>query len=148
MTDTDPITVETLVDAPPAEAWRAYTSAEAIVRWNQATPEWHCPSAKVELREGGAHCARMEARDGSMGFDFAGIYEEVDAPCALTLRLDDGRRARTTFEPVEEGTRVTTVFDPETTHPVDMQRGGWQAILDSYRDYVARPGATEPKASV
>jgi len=80
MTDTDRIAVETSVDVPPAEAWRAYTSVEAITRWNHATPEWHCPWAEVELREGGAHRARMETRDRSMGFDFAGTYEEVDAP--------------------------------------------------------------------
>ena len=113
------------------------------MQWNQAIPEWHCPSAEVDLREGGKHSARMEARDGSMGFDFSGTYEEVDAPNALTLRLDDGRQARTTFEPEGTGTRVRTVFDPEATNPVDMQRDGWQAILDSYAAYVERTVRTE-----
>ena len=75
-----------------------------------------------------------------MGFDFSGTYEEVDTPKALTLRLDDGRRARTTFEPEGDGTRVRTVFDPEATNPADMQREGWQAILDSYAAYVERSG--------
>lgn len=129
---TDTITVETQLPASPQAAWDAYTSPEAITRWNQATPEWRCPSAEVDLREGGRHSARMEARDGSAGFDFAGTYEEVDAPRALTLRLDDGRRARTTFEAEGDGTRVRTVFDPEGTHPMEMQREGWQAILDNY----------------
>ena len=133
---TDTITVETQVPAPPQSAWNAYTSPEAITRWNQATPEWHCPSAEVDLREGGRHSARMEARDGSAGFDFAGTYEEVDAPRALTLRLDDGRRARTTFEAEGNGTRVRTVFDPEGTHPIEVQRDGWQAILDNYAAHV------------
>ena len=134
---TDTITVETRVPASPRSAWSAYTAPEAITCWNQATPEWHCPSAEVDLREGGRHSARMEARDGSMGFDLAGTYEEVDAPRALTLRLDDGRRARTTFEAEGGGTRVRTVFDPEGAHPVEMQRDGWQAILDSYAAFVS-----------
>ena len=136
MTTSEQITVETVVQAAPDEAWAAYTSPDAIVQWNQATPDWCCPSAEVDLREGGRHNARMEARDGSMGFDLAGIYEEVDAPRALTLRLEDGRRSRTVFEPDGSGTRVTTTFDPEASNPVEMQRGGWQAILDSYRGYV------------
>ena len=140
MTEQDRITVETVVPAPPEEAWAVYTSPEAIMRWNQATPEWHCPSAEVDLRVGGRQTARMEARDGSMGFDFAGTFEEVDAPRALTLRLDDGRCSRTTFEPDGSGTRVRTVFDPEATNPAEMQRGGWQAILDSYREHVSSIG--------
>ena len=138
MAPLEKITIHTTVAATPAEAWNAYTSPEAIIQWNHASPDWHCPSAKVELREGGQHSARMEARDGSFGFDFTGTYEEVDAPRALTLRLDDDRRSRTTFEAQGEGTLVTTVFDPEGSNPVDMQRDGWQAILDSYAAYVAR----------
>ena len=134
---TDTITVETHVPVSPEVAWDAYTSPEAIMQWNKATPEWCCPAAEVDLREGGRHVARMEARDGSMGFDFAGTYEEVNAPHALTLRLDDGRRTRTTFEAEGDGTRVRTVFDPEPTNPAEMQRGGWQAILDSYAAHVA-----------
>ena len=138
MSEQDQITVETVVPAPPEVAWTTYTSPEAIMQWNQATPEWHCPSAEIDLRQGGRHSARMEARDGAMGFDFAGTYEEVDAPRALTLRLDDGRRSHTTFEPEGDGTRVCTVFDPKATNPAEMQRGGWQAVLDNYRDHVAR----------
>lgn len=138
MNTTNDITVETAVGVSIAEAWEAFTSADAIMQWNQATPEWHCPSAQVDLRVGGKHSARMEARDGSMGFDFAGVYEEVDAPKALTLRFDDGRRARTTFAPEGTKTRVRTVFDPESTHPAEMQRNGWQAILDSFAAYVER----------
>lgn len=141
MAQTDPISVETVVGASPTEAWIAFTSAEAITRWNQASPEWHCPSAEVDLRVGGAYRARMEARDGSMGFDLTGTYEEVEAPTALTLRMDDGRRARTTLEPVAGGTRVRTVFDPEATNPVAVQQEGWQAILDSYAAFVGRPAA-------
>lgn len=135
-----PLTVEAVVAAPPAEAWHAFTAPEAIMRWNQASPDWHCPAAEVDLRVGGRHVARMEARDGSFGFDFGGTYEAVDPPRALTLRLDDGRRARTTFAAEGAGTRVRTVFDPEDTHPPEMQRAGWQAILDSYAAYAAAQG--------
>ena len=133
---TVPITIETVVSAPTQAAWDAYTSPEAITAWNQASPDWCCPSASVDLQPGGRHVARMEARDGSMGFDFGGTYERVDAPIALDLRLEDGRLVRTRFEPEGEGTRVTSTFDPEAEHPVEMQRAGWQAILDSYAAYV------------
>lgn len=137
---TTAITIETLVPVPPAVAWAAFTTPQAITQWNQASPDWHCPWARVDLRVGGKHVARMEARDGSFGFDFEGVYDEVDAPRALTLRLGDGRRARTSFVPEGAGTRVTTVFDPETENPIDMQRDGWQAILDSYAAYVTAQG--------
>lgn len=133
---THKITIETHVAAPPDVAWRAFTAPDAITEWNFAAPEWCCPSAQVDLRVGGAYCARMEARDGSMGFDLAGTYEEVMPERALTLRLSDGRRARTTFESEAGGTRVRTVFDPESENPAEMQRDGWQAILDNYAAYV------------
>ena len=132
------VTTTTSVKSSPERAWHAFTPADAITEWNQASPDWHCPRAEVDLREGGKHFARMEARDGSFGFDFTGIYDEVDPPHALTLRLDDGRRARTTFEADGDRTRVQTVFDAETTNPLEMQRDGWQAILDSYAAYVGR----------
>ncbi|MAL08478.1 MAG: activator of HSP90 ATPase [Maricaulis sp.] len=142
MTEDRSITVTTRVEAIPQEAWTAFTSPGAITQWNFASPDWHCPSADVDLRVGGRHTARMEARDGSMGFDLTGTYDEVDPPHAVTLVLDDGRRARTTFEPDGEGTRVTTVFDPENTHSREMQHDGWQAILDSYAAYVSRQQET------
>jgi uncharacterized protein YndB with AHSA1/START domain len=132
-----PIRIEALVPVAPEVAWVAFTTPDAITQWNQASPDWHCPSASVDLRVGGKHVARMEARDGSFGFDYEGTYEEVDAPRAVALRIDDGRLARTTFEATPRGTRVVTVFDPETTHPIEMQRAGWQAILNSYAAYVA-----------
>lgn len=134
----DSITIHAFVPATAQRAWEAFTAPSAITQWNQASPDWHCPSAKVDLRVGGAQTIRMEARDGSFGFDFQGRFEEVDPPHALTLRLDDGRRARTTFAAEGEGTRVITIFDPDATHPADMQRDGWQAILDSYAAHVAQ----------
>lgn len=130
------ITINVFVPVPPEQAWYAFNTPEAITQWNQASPDWHCPWSKVDLRVGGRHVSRMESRDGSFGFEYAGTYEEVDAPHAVTLRLDDGRRARTTFTPEGSGTRVQTVFDPEAVHPIELQRSGWQAILDSYANYI------------
>ena len=136
MSQPEPITIEVVVAASPLETWRAFTSPDAITQWNFASPDWCCPSAVVDLRTGGRYVARMEVRDGSFGFDFAATYEEVDAPNALTLRLDDDRRARTTFEAQAAGTCVRTVFDPEPTNPADTQRDGWQAILNSFKAHV------------
>ena len=133
---TDSITVETRVPAPPESAWAAYTDPDAITRWNFAGPDWCCPRAEVDLRPGGRHVARMEARDGSMGFDFGGTYKEVDPPHTLVLELDDGRLSRTTFAPDGDGTLVRTVFDPEASNPVELQRDGWQAILNNYAAHV------------
>jgi uncharacterized protein YndB with AHSA1/START domain len=138
MTEPEPITIETVVPVSPMRAWEAYTSPEAITQWNQASPDWHCPSAQVDLRVGGRHCARMEARDGSFGFDYEGTYEVVDKPQTLTLRLDDDRLVRTSFTSEGSGTRVRTVFDPEASNSIELQRTGWQAILDSYAAYVSR----------
>ncbi|GIX23855.1 MAG: activator of HSP90 ATPase [Caldimonas sp.] len=137
---TPPIEISTHVPVPPERAWEAFNSPVAITQWNQASPDWHCPRATVDLRVGGRHVARMEARDGSFGFDYAGTYEEVEAPHVVALRLDDGRLARTTFTPEGAGTRVTTTFDPEGTHSIEMQRQGWQAILDSYAAFATRAG--------
>lgn len=135
---TDPIKIEVQVPIPPEAAWAAYTDPAAIMQWNFASPEWCCPAAEVDLRKGGRHIARMEARDGSMGFDFSGTYEIVDPPSTLTLRLDDQRLSRTTFDAKDGGTRVSVVFDPDSSNPVEMQRDGWQAILNNYAAFVTK----------
>ena len=132
------ITVETTVSAPVEKVWAAYTTPEDIKQWNAASDDWHTTAASVDLRVGGAFSSRMEAKDGSFGFDFEGTYEEVDAPDALTLALGDGRKARTTFEAVPDGTKVETVFDAESQNAAEMQRAGWQAILDNYRKHAER----------
>lgn len=138
---TETITVETRVPVSPETAWHAFTDADAITQWNFASAEWFCPFAKVDLRPGGRHTARMEAQDGSMGFDFEGTYVSVDPPNAVVLKLDDGRLSRTTFEPEGGGTRVRTEFDPDLSHPIDIQREGWQAIIDNYAAFVEGTGA-------
>lgn len=130
------ITITTTVAAPVDNTWDAYTNPAAITQWNFASDDWCCPSAEVDLREGGTHKARMEAKDGSFGFDFEGVYEEVKPREAVTLVLGDGRKARTTFESNGNSTKVTTVFDAEGTNSLDMQRDGWQAILNNFKAFV------------
>jgi uncharacterized protein YndB with AHSA1/START domain len=135
------ITVATTVPLAPERAWELYTDPRHVTQWNFAVNEWHCPSATIDLRVGGRHTARMEAKDGSFGFDFEGSYTEVDAPHSLTLLLGDGRQSRTTFEPSAGGTLVQTTFDAEGENSADMQRDGWQAILNNYRKYAEQASA-------
>ncbi len=132
------ITVETTVAALAATVWSAYTTPDDITQWNFASDDWCCPRADVDLRVGGKQISRMEAKDGSMGFDFEGTYEEIEPHKSITLVLDDGRKARTTFTEQSGETHVETTFDAETQNPVEMQRDGWQAILDNFRAHVER----------
>ncbi|OWY28213.1 SRPBCC family protein [Herbaspirillum robiniae] len=129
------ITVETTVAAPIAQVWRAYTSPEDIKRWNAASPDWHTTAAAVDLRVGGAFSSRMEAKDGSMGFDFAGTYTAVTENELIEYVFGE-RRARSVFAQTPQGVRLTVSFDPENQYPVEQQRQGWQAILDSFKRYV------------
>ncbi|WP_279483102.1 SRPBCC family protein [Aureimonas sp. SK2] len=131
----DRITVETRVRAPVAQAWDAYTAPDRIRQWNFASDDWHCPAASVDLRAGGAFSWRMEAKDGSMGFDFAGTYTAVVREERIDTRFGD-RQATILFVPEGDGTLVRVSFDPETEHSRDEQRGGWQAILDNFRRHV------------
>lgn len=135
------ITVATTVAAPIAEVWRAYTSPEDIVQWNAASDDWHTPRAAVDLREGGQFSSRMEAKDGSMGFDFAGTYTRVEAPRLIEYAFGD-RQARVEFTPGPGGVDVRVIFDAETTFPPEQQRQGWQAILDSFRRHVEAEART------
>lgn len=136
------ITVATIVQAPRAEVWRAYTTPADIIRWNAASDDWHTTAATVDLREGGAFSSRMEAKDGSFGFDFAGTYTRV-VPQELIEYAFGDRSARVTFTDDAGGVRVEVSFDAETTHTPEQQREGWQAILENFRRHVqaGRPGA-------
>jgi len=129
------ITVETSVAAPIDQVWRAYTTPDDIVKWNAASDDWHTTRATVDLREGGVFSSRMEARDGSMGFDFAGTYTTIVAHKLIEYTFGD-RKAEVEFVPGAKGVTVRVVFDAETTHPVEQQQGGWQAILDNFARYV------------
>lgn len=136
------ISVATTVPVAPDRAWALYTDPNAVTRWNFANDEWHCPLASIELRVGGTHMARMEAKDGSFGFDFEGTYTEIDAPRSLTLLLGDGRTLRTTFHQATDGTIVETTFDADADTPIEMQRDGWQAILNNYGKLVEQVSAS------
>lgn len=130
------ITVETMVRAPVARVWQAYTTPEDIVQWNAASEDWHTTRASVDLRVGGEFSSRMEAKDGSFGFDFAGIYTQVIPQQLLAYRFGD-RTAEVAFIPAPKGTTVRVSFDAETTHSIEQQQGGWQAILDNFARHVA-----------
>lgn len=132
---TTQIKVETIVAANSAKVWEAWTKPEHITQWNFADDTWHCPSATNDLRIGGKYTARMEAKDKSFGFDFEAIYDEIVDRKKITYTMTDGRKATTLFEDQKGKTKVITTFDAESENPVDMQREGWQAILNNFRKY-------------
>lgn len=136
------ITVEVTVKAPVAKAWKAYTTPADIVQWNAASPDWHTTTAQVDLRAGGAFSSRMEAKDGSMGFDFAGTYTKVEEHKLIEYAFGD-RTAQVSFTQVPAGVKVRVSFESEPTHSVEQQQQGWQAILDNFARHVEtglRPG--------
>lgn len=130
------ITIETTVQAPIDRVWAAWNDPRAIEQWNAASPDWHTPSASVDLREGGKFRARMEARDGSAGFDFEGIYTRVEPQRLIEYGMSDGRNVRIEFMPAGQAVTVRETFDAEKTNSLEQQREGWQAILDSFARYV------------
>lgn len=130
------ITVAATVNAPIDIVWKAWTNPSDIKKWNAASDDWHTPTAENDLRPGGKFSSRMEARDGSFGFDFDGIYDEVITNELISYTLGDQRKVKITFEKNTEGVKITENFDAENTNPIEMQRGGWQAILDNFKKYV------------
>lgn len=131
------ITVSTVVNAPVSVVWAAYTTPEDIKAWNAASPDWHTTASTVDLRPGGHFSARMEAKDGSFGFDFAGQYTQVEQHRLIEYVFGD-RTAQVRFEEGPQGVTVTVTFEAEDTHSEEQQRGGWQAILDNFARHVAR----------
>ncbi|HET8708579.1 MAG TPA: SRPBCC family protein [Pseudomonadales bacterium] len=129
------LTVHALVRAPVEKVWLAYTTPEDIVQWNAASDDWHTTTSTVDLRVGGAFCSRMEAKDGSFGFDFAGIYTKVEPQKYLEYSFGD-RTASIEFADTPEGVKVTVCFDAEETHSIEQQQSGWQAILDNFTRHV------------
>ena len=136
------ITVSTVVIAPLHEVWRAYTAPEDIKAWNTASPDWHTTTASVDLRPGGKFSSRMEAKDGSFGFDFAGEYTRVESLQLIEYTLGD-RVGLVEFKDSGAGVTVTVTFDGEPTHSEEQQRTGWQAILNSFSRHVAGKLASE-----
>jgi uncharacterized protein YndB with AHSA1/START domain len=129
------ITVAATVKAPVEKVWEFWTLPEHITRWNSASDDWHSPSGKNDLRPGGEFLFRMEAKDGSFGFDFGGIYDEVRTNEVIAYTLGDGRKVHIDFVTADESTTITETFDAENTNPIEMQRGGWQAIMDNFKKY-------------
>ena len=125
------ITVETIIAAPIEQVWHDYTTPEDIKQWNAASDDWHTTAASVDLRQGGAFSSRMEAKDGSMGFDFAGTYTQIVEHKLIEYGFGD-RTARVEFIPSAEGVRVSVSFDSEPTHSIEQQRAGWQSILNNF----------------
>jgi uncharacterized protein YndB with AHSA1/START domain len=129
------ITVETVARAPIAKIWSAYTNPEDIKQWNTASADWHTTAASVDLRVGGAFTSRMEAKDGSVGFDFAGTYTKL-IPHELIEYSFGERSGIVEFIPTEQGVTLRVTFDAESTHPIEQQRNGWQAILNNFAKHV------------
>jgi len=135
-----PITVEVIVNAPIEKVWTCWTEPKHITQWNQASPDWHTPYAENDARTGGKFKSTMAAKDGSMSFDFEGTYFNVQPHKLIEYSMEDGRKVKIFFIVIGNETRVTETFDPENTNPVEMQQGGWQAILDSFKKYTEALG--------
>lgn len=132
------VTVSTLINAPLKTIWEYWTKPEHIQNWNAASPDWHTPHATNDLRVGGKFQSRMEAKDKSAGFDFEGIYTEVTPQEKITYTMEDGRTVEVVFEKTDEGVRITETFDIEHLNPAEMQRAGWQSILDTFKTYTEK----------
>ncbi|MBS1657833.1 MAG: SRPBCC family protein [Bacteroidetes bacterium] len=130
------ISVEATIAAPVEKVWQYWTSPEHIIHWNAASDDWHTPYAENDLRTGGKFKSRMEARDGSMGFDFEGIYSNVIVPRLIEYSLGDDRKVKVEFSAEGNVTQVTEKFDVEQINSVELQRTGWQAILNNFKKYV------------
>ena len=129
------ITVETTVHAPVEKVWNYWTEPNHITKWNSPSDDWHTPFSENDLRVGGKFTSRMEAKDGSFGFDFGGVYDEVKLNEFIAYTLGDGRKVEITFIREENNTKIIEVFDPEKENPAEMQQAGWQAILNNFKKY-------------
>lgn len=128
------ITVEALINADKNKVWDYYNNPKHIVNWNFADPSWHCPSATNDLRVGGTYKARMQAKDGSYGFDFEAVYSEIIEGKSFTYEFG-GRQASVHFKPINGQTKVVVSFGAESQNSVEMQQQGWQSILNNFKKY-------------
>jgi uncharacterized protein YndB with AHSA1/START domain len=131
----DKITVETVVNVERDEVWELFNNPKDIKKWASASEDWHTTKSSNDLRIGGKFSHRMEAKDGSAGFDFAGTYDEVEKPERIAYTMDDGRKVEITFEDLVGSTRIIETFDPEQENTEEFQKAGWQAILDNFKKY-------------
>lgn len=129
------ITVQTTIQAPVEKVWQCWTAPEHITKWCQASPEWHAPKATNDLRKDGKFSTTMAARDGSMSFDFEGVYQKVELYKLIEYTIVDGRKVSISFKAIGDTTEVVESFEAEQTNPIEMQRGGWQAIMDNFKTY-------------
>ncbi|KRF13644.1 SRPBCC family protein [Paenibacillus sp. Soil787] len=129
------ITVETTVHAPVGKVWEYWTEPQHITKWSFASDDWHAPNAENDVRVGGKFLTRMEAKDGSFGFDFGGVYDEVRINEFISYTLGDGRKVTITFISQENETKVIEVFEAETANSIEMQKAGWQTFLDNFKKY-------------
>src|SRR5882724_8453597 len=134
-TNVTTVTVENTVKAPVEKVWTLWSGPEHITKWNNASDDWHTPRAENDLRTGGKFSARMEAKDGSFGFDFGGVYDKVVTNELIEYTIGDGRKVIVQFGSNGNETKIVETFEAEGTNPIEMQRGGWQAILDSFKKY-------------
>jgi uncharacterized protein YndB with AHSA1/START domain len=137
------ITVETIIKAPIDKVWDAYVTPEDIKQWNAASDDWHTTQSTVDLRDGGSFSSRMEAKDGSFGFDFAGTYTRIIPHELIEYSLGDRNCAVKFFSRISDVT-VRSTFDAETEHPLEVQRAGWQAILENFAGHVEAKSQTDP----
>jgi len=134
-TDKKTITIEAVIKAPVKKVWELWTNPEHITKWNYASDDWHTPKAENDLRAGGKFSYRMEAKDGSFGFDFGGVYDEVKPNALIAYTLGDGRKAKIVFTDKNDETIITEHFEAEGVNPVEMQKNGWQSILNNFKKY-------------
>ena len=132
------VTIQSEVEIPIEKVWQLWTEPEHIVKWNAASDDWHTTRAENDLRSGGRFLSRMEAKDGSFGFDFSGTYDVVRKPNLIAYTLDDGRKVQVHFSDKGGSTEIFSEFEPEAQNPVDFQRSGWQAILDNFKRYAEK----------
>lgn len=132
------ITIETTVNAPIEKVWKVWNAPEHITKWATATDEWHTPRAENDLRVGGKFLSRMEAKDGSAGFDFTGTYDEVKPHQTIAYTMSDGRKVRVTFTSTGKSVKIVETFEAETENPLELQRQGWQTILNNFKAYVEK----------
>jgi len=129
------VTVSAVIQAPIEKVWKYWTEPDHITKWNQASEDWHSPKAENDLRVGGQFLTRMEAKDGSMGFDFIGTYDVVKQHEEISYTMEDGRKVDITFIDQGNETKFVEIFDAESTHSIEMQQAGWQAIMDNFKRY-------------
>ena len=130
------ITIESHVKACLSSVWESWTTPCNITHWNFASDDWHCPTAEIDLREGGVFKYRMEAKDKSAAFDFTGTFTKVIPQSTLCFELEDNRTVEVTFDQLDDGVRVTETFETEDIHSVEQQKSGWQSILNNFKKHV------------